>query len=93
MQLAAVANVLPAPKMARGMQCIAACDVQGRLLAEKGQCGGQILVWAFDRVHTALGDINRARRTLRLAGHLVRHSSPVPGVNGPRKAFERGAAR
>jgi hypothetical protein len=30
--------------MARGMQHIAACDVQGRLLAEKGQCGGQILV-------------------------------------------------
>ena len=79
--------------MARGMQHIAACDVQGRLLAEKGQCGGQILVWAFDRVHTALGDINRARRTLRLTRRLVRHSSSVPGVNGPRKAIPHVAAR
>ena len=44
MRLAAVPKQLPPPEMARGMQYIAACEVQGRLLAEMGQCGGQILV-------------------------------------------------
>ena len=44
MQLSAVQKLLPAPEMARGMQHIAECEVQGRLLAEMGQCGGQILV-------------------------------------------------
>ena len=58
-----------------------------------GQCGGQILVRAFDRVCTALGDINRARGTLRLGARLVRHTSSVPGVNGPRKAIPQGAER
>ena len=52
-----------------------------------------MLVAAFARVHAALGDINRARVTLRLARRLVRHTSSVLGVNGPRKAFERGKAR
>ena len=44
MQLSAVPKLLPAPEMARGMQHAAACDVQGRLLAEMEQSGGQILV-------------------------------------------------
>ena len=44
MQLSAVQKLLPPPEMARGMQHIAACDVQGRLVAEMGQCGGQIVV-------------------------------------------------
>ena len=38
-----------------------------RRLAGLGQGGGQMLVAAFARVHTLLGDINRARGTLRLA--------------------------
>ena len=47
-----------------------------RQLAELGQWGGQMLVAAFARVHAALGDINWARGTLRLArapsaAHLV----------------------
>ena len=44
MQLSAVQKLLPPPQMARGMQHIAACNVQGRLLAEMEQCGGQTLV-------------------------------------------------
>ena len=52
-----------------------------------------MLVAAFARVHASLGDINRARVTLRLARRLVRHSSPVPGVNGPHKAIPQGAER
>ena len=38
-----------------------------RQLAGLGQGGGQMLVAAFARVHTLLGDIYRARGTLRLA--------------------------
>ena len=38
-----------------------------RRLAGLGQGGGQMLVAAFARVHTLLGDINQARGTLRLA--------------------------
>ena len=38
-----------------------------RQLAGLGQGGGQMLVAAFARVHTLLGDINQARGTLRLA--------------------------
>jgi hypothetical protein len=34
----------------------------------------------------------RARHSSWLARRLVRHTSSVPGVNGPRKAFERGKA-
>ena len=52
-----------------------------------------MLVSAFARVHTLLGDINRARVTLRLARRLVRHTSSVPGVNAPRKAIPQGAER
>ena len=65
----------------------------GRRIAGLGQGGGQMLVAAFARVHTLLGDIHRARGTLRLTRRLVRHSSPVPGVNGPRKAIPHVAAR
>jgi len=43
-RLAAVPKQLPPPQMARGMQHIAACEVQGRLVAEMGAVGGQILV-------------------------------------------------
>jgi hypothetical protein len=64
-----------------------------RQLAGLGQWGGQMLVAAFARVHAALGDINRARGTLRLGARLVRHTSSVPGVNGPRKAIPQGAER
>ena len=38
-----------------------------RRLAGLGQGGRQMLVSAFARVHTLLGDIDRARVTLRLA--------------------------
>ena len=44
MRLSAVQKLLPPPEMPRGMQHIAACDVQVRLLAEMEQCGGHILV-------------------------------------------------
>ena len=64
-----------------------------RRLAGLGQGGGQMLVSAFARVHTLLGDINRARVMLRLARRLVRHTSSVPGVNAPRKAIPQGAER
>ena len=43
-RLAAVPKQLPPPQMARGMQHIAACEVQGRLVAEMKAVGGQILV-------------------------------------------------
>ena len=92
-QLAAVPKLLPPPEMSRGIQFTVARKVQGRMLARPGQRDGRVLVSSFAVVHTALGDNNRARRTLRLTRCLVRHSSPVPWVNGPRKAIPQGAAR
>ena len=44
MQLAAVPKLHSAPEMSRGIQFIAAREVQGRVLAGLGQCGGQMLV-------------------------------------------------
>jgi len=44
MPLSAVAKLLPAPEMARGMQHAAMCEVQRRLLAEMGQQAGLILM-------------------------------------------------
>ena len=44
MRLAAVTKLLLMPGMARGMQHIAAREVQGQLLAEVGQHNGRILV-------------------------------------------------
>ena len=43
-QLAAVPKLLPPPDMACSMQFIAACEVQGRLLAGLGQQGDRVLV-------------------------------------------------
>ena len=41
-------------------------------------------------MHTALGDINRARRTLRLVRRLLLHSSTVMGVTGPGGTIAHG---
>ena len=70
MRLAAVLKLLPPPEMARGMQHAAACEVQGRLLAEMGQRSDRILAWSFARMrmHTPLGDSYRARRSPGLRG-------------------------
>jgi hypothetical protein len=92
-QLAAVPKLLPPPEMSRGIQFIAACKVQGRVLARLGQRDGRVLVSSFAGVHTALGDKNRAQHTRRLVRRLPLHSSSVPGVNWPGGAFEHGAAR
>ena len=63
MQLAAVRKLLPPPVMARDILFIAACEVQGRMLAGLGQRDDRVLVSSSAGVHTALGDSNRAQHT------------------------------
>jgi len=93
MQLAAVPKLLPPPAMARGIPFLAVREVQGRLLAGLGQQGDRILVSSSAGAHTALGDINQAQHTRRLARRLPLHRLAIPGGNRPGGTAAHGAAR
>jgi hypothetical protein len=82
----------PPPEIARGMQHIAARELHGGGSPDWGS-GAARCLWQHLLVCTRRSGILIGRGSRSgLRARLVRHTSSVPGVNGPRKAFERGKA-